>query len=84
MVPLSRPGQGRVVPRGAPGPVGAAGFRNVRNEAGKTVLRCLVNLISDLSVVPCAASVLVPSRGRIMTGAAGLLLPSGEVNFVVV
>ena len=43
------PGQGRVVPRGAPGPVGAEGSRDVRNETGKTVPRCFVKLISDLS-----------------------------------
>ena len=43
------PSQGRVVPRGAPGPVGAEGFRDVRNETGKTVPRCFVKLISDLS-----------------------------------
>ena len=49
MVPLSLPGQGRVVPRGAPGPVGADGSRDVRNETGKAVPRCLVKLISDLS-----------------------------------
>ena len=49
MVPLSLPGQGRVVPRGVPGSVGADGFRNVRNETGKTVLKRLVKLISNLS-----------------------------------
>ena len=43
------PGKGRVVPRGAPGPVGAEGSRDDRNETGKTVPRCFVKLISDLS-----------------------------------
>ena len=42
-------GQGRVVPRGAPGPVGSEGSRDVRNETGKTVPRRLVNLISNPS-----------------------------------
>ena len=42
-------GQGRVVPRGAPGPVGSEGSRDVRNETGKTVPRCFVKLILDLS-----------------------------------
>ena len=42
-------GQGRVVPRGAPGPVGSEGSRDVRNETGKTVPRCFVKLVSDLS-----------------------------------
>ena len=41
--------QGRVVPRGAPGPVRSEGSRDVRNKTGKTVPRCLVKLILDLS-----------------------------------
>ena len=49
MVPLSLPGPGRVVPRGVPGSVGADGLRSVRNETGKTVLKRLVKLISNLS-----------------------------------
>ena len=38
-------GQGRVVPRGAPGPVGSEGSRDVRNETGKTVPRCFAKFV---------------------------------------